>query len=75
MIIFDQGNLIAFDAKNGQVAWRFQSVGISSVVADSSGKLYISTTTAGPDQIKYSEEISITSKIHPSIVKLDSATG
>jgi outer membrane protein assembly factor BamB len=72
---FDQGNLIAFDAKNGQVAWRLQSVGISSVVADSSGKLYVSTTTAGPDQIKYSEEISITSKIRPSILKVDSATG
>jgi outer membrane protein assembly factor BamB len=75
LYFFDQGNLIAFDAKNGQVGWRFQSVGISSVMADSNGKLYISTTTAGPDQIKYSEEISITGKIHPSIVKLDAATG
>jgi hypothetical protein len=75
LFFFDQGNLIAFDAKNGQVAWRMQSVGISSVVSDSNGKLYVSTTTAGPDQIKYSEEISITSKIQPSIVKVDAATG
>ena len=72
---FDQGNLIAFDAKNGQVAWRLQSVGISSLALDQSGKLYVSTTTAGPDQIKYSEEISITTKIHPSILKVDPATG
>ncbi|MGZ8901564.1 MAG: outer membrane protein assembly factor BamB family protein, partial [Limisphaerales bacterium] len=65
LYFFDQGNLIAFDSKNGQVAWRLQSVGISSIVRDPDGKLYVSTTTAGPDQIKFSEEVSLTDKIHP----------
>ncbi|MGZ8939983.1 MAG: outer membrane protein assembly factor BamB family protein, partial [Limisphaerales bacterium] len=75
LYFFDQGNLIAFDSKNGQVAWRLQSVGISSIVRDPDGKLYVSTTTAGPDQIKFSEEVSLTDKIHPSILKVDPATG
>ncbi|MGZ8901450.1 MAG: hypothetical protein ACXW3Z_15270, partial [Limisphaerales bacterium] len=57
------------------VAWRLQSVGISSIVRDPDGKLYVSTTTAGPDQIKFSEEVSLTDKIHPSILKVDPATG
>ena len=75
LYFFDQGNLIAFDPKNGQVAWRLQSVGISSIARDQSGKLYVSTTTAGPEQIKYSEEVSLTDKIHPAILKVDPATG
>ena len=75
LFFFDQGNLIAFDLKNGQVAWRLQSVGISSLKADPAGKLYVASTTAGPDQIKYSEEISINNKIHPVLLKVDPATG
>jgi outer membrane protein assembly factor BamB len=75
LYFFDQGNLIGFEAKNGQVAWRLQSVGISSIARDQSGKLYVSTTTAGPEQIKYSEEVSLTDKIHPAILKVDPATG
>jgi outer membrane protein assembly factor BamB len=75
LFFFDQGNLIAFDAKNGQVAWRLQSVGISSLKIDPAGKLYVATTTAGPDQIKYSEEISINEKIHPVLMKVDPSSG
>jgi len=75
LYFFDQGNLIAFDSKNGQVAWRLQSVGISFLKADQAGKLYVATTTAGVDQIKYSEEISINEKIRPVLMKVDPATG
>lgn len=75
LYLWDQGNLSALDAKNGQVAWRLQSVGITGVVTDSSGKLYVSSTTAGTDQIKYSEDLSLSSKTQPAILKVDANSG
>jgi outer membrane protein assembly factor BamB len=69
------GNLTAFDAKKGDVDWRLESVGISEVNLDSRGKLYLSTTTAGPDQIRPSQNIVVNNRILPVIMKVEPSTG
>ncbi len=71
----DLGMLTRFDTATGNVRWRYNSVGISSILADEKGGLYVSTTTAGPDSIKYSQQIDVRNKIYHVIVKLDAGTG
>jgi hypothetical protein len=71
----DLGILARYDLATGTVRWRLNSVGISRIQADERGKLYINTTTAGPESIKYSEQINIHDKIHPVILKVDPETG
>lgn len=71
----DLGMLTRFDTVTGNVRWRYNSVGISSIIADDSGGLYVSTTTAGPESITYSQQIDVRNKIYPVIVKLDAGSG
>ena len=73
--IYDQGTLTCFEARSGEVKWRYQTVGVSGMCADAKGKLYVCSTTAGPDNIKYSDDISLSDQIHPMILKMDPATG
>jgi len=71
----DPGVLTCFDLTTGNVRWRLNSVGISRILADLKGKIYITTTTADVDNIKFSQQHNIHSKIHPVIEKVDPATG
>jgi len=73
--VADPGVLTCFDHATGSARWRLSSVGISSVQADERGKIYLVTTTAGPDKIKFSQEHNIHEKIHPVLMKVDPATG
>ncbi len=71
----DLGMLTRFDLLTGNVRWRYNSVGISKLLSDARGGLYVDTTSAGPESIQYSQQINIKDKIHPVLVKLDPATG
>ena len=71
----DQGILTRFDLATGNVRWRLNSVGVSSIQADQRGKLYVTSTTAGPDSIKYSQQINIYNKILPVLMKVDPDSG
>jgi hypothetical protein len=71
----DQGILTRFDIANGNVRWRLNSVGVSSIQADQRGKLYVTSTTAGPESIKYSQQINIYNKILPVLMKVDPESG
>jgi outer membrane protein assembly factor BamB len=75
LYVFDQGALTAFDARDGAVKWRVQSVGIRKVAQDARGGLYMVTTTAGADQIEASRNIGPGSKINTLLMKLDGASG
>jgi hypothetical protein len=75
VLFADLGMLTCFDLATGTVRWRKNSVGISHVQADSRGRIYVSSTTAGPDHIKYSLQVNIHEKIYPVILKLDPGTG
>jgi hypothetical protein len=75
LYVFDRGMLTSFDAATGQVRWRLTSVGISQVQPDGQGCLYVTSTTASPDTIQFSQQFNLSSKVNPVILKVDTATG
>lgn len=75
LYVIDQGVLSAFDLKTGNARWRLPSVGIASLFFDDQGMLYVNSTTAGPESIKYSRQIDLTAKPSGVILKLDPHTG
>ncbi len=75
LFVFDQGMLTSFDASTGAVHWRLTSVGISQVQLDGQKHLYVTSTTASPDTIQFSQQVDIASKAGPVILKVDAATG
>jgi outer membrane protein assembly factor BamB len=74
LYFFDQGTLTAFDTRDGRVAWRLPSVGITQVVPAGSS-LYVASTTAGPESIQYSKDVTLNEKIAKVLHKVDAATG
>lgn len=75
LFVFDQGVLSAFDLKTGTAQWRVPSVGISGLFFDEAGMMYVNTTTAGPDSIKFSKQIDVTSRTSGLILKIDPRSG
>lgn len=73
--IADQGVLTALNAAAGEVKWRLPSVGVSGLFFDSAGMMYVNTTSADPDSVKYSRQIDVLGAANPVILKLDAATG
>lgn len=75
LYIFDQAVLTAFDLASGNARWRLPSVGIVGLFFDDQGMLYVNTTSANPDDIKYSRQIDITKATDDVLMKVDPATG
>lgn len=75
LIVFDQGVLSAFDLQTGNARWRVPSVGISGLFFDPQGMMYVNSTTAGPDSIKYSRQIDVTARTSGLILKIDPRAG
>jgi len=75
LYVFDQAVLTAFDIVTGNARWRLPSVGVVGLFFDDQGMLYVNTTTADPENIKYSRQIDITQKIDAILLKIDPQTG
>ena len=75
LYVFDQAVLTAFDLANGNARWRLPSVGVVGLFFDDQGMVYVNTTTADPDTIRYSRQIDVTQKIEAILYKLDPQTG
>ena len=75
LYVADQGVLSAFDVANGNARWRLPTVGITGMFFDDSGMIYVNTTTASHDTIKYSRQIDVTQKIDPIVLKINPRTG
>jgi len=75
LFIYDQGVLSAFDLVTGNARWRLPSVGIAGMYFDDAGMIYLNTTTAGLDKIKYSRQIDVNDRTGDVVLKLDSRTG
>jgi len=73
--VVDQGMLTSFAKASGNVRWRLPSVGITGILFDDQGTLYVNSTTASPDSLKYSKQIDITTKVTSQVLKVDPATG
>ena len=75
LYVFDQAVLTAFDLATGNARWRVPTVGVVGLFFDDHGMLYVNTTTADPENIRYSRQIDITQKIQASLLKIDPQTG
>jgi hypothetical protein len=75
LYVFDAGVLTAFDLATGNVRWRLPSVGIAGLFFDDEGMVYVNTTTAGPDSLKYSNQIDISRKDASVVMKIEPKAG
>jgi outer membrane protein assembly factor BamB len=75
LFIFDQGVLTAFDRATGNVRWRLPSVGVAGLFFDDQGMIYVNTTSASQESIKYSRQIDISEKTSQMVLKVDPKTG
>lgn len=74
LYFFDQGVLSAFSLPGGEVRWRIPTVGVTKLQFDPQGMLYVDSTTATPQDIQYSDQISF-DKILPMLMKIDPQSG
>jgi len=75
LYVFDQAVLTAFDVATGNVRWRLPSVGIIGLFFDDKGMMYVNSTTASPENIKYSRQIDINQTTEAILLKIDPKTG
>jgi outer membrane protein assembly factor BamB len=75
LYVFDQAVLTAFDLATGNAVWRLPSVGIVGLFFDDKGMMYVNSTTASPENIKYSKQIDINQKTDAIFLKVDPKTG
>ncbi|MBU6410650.1 MAG: PQQ-binding-like beta-propeller repeat protein, partial [Verrucomicrobia bacterium] len=74
LYVFDAAVLTAFDPAAGNVLWRLPSIGILGLFFDQ-GMVYVNTTTANLNNLKYSRQIDVTRKIRSVLLKVDPKTG
>jgi outer membrane protein assembly factor BamB len=75
LYIYDDATLAAFDLSSGNARWRLPSVGISGLFFDDKGDIYLSTSTASLDSIKYSKQIDINNPTQGVLMKIDPQAG
>jgi outer membrane protein assembly factor BamB len=75
LYVFDAGVLTAFDLKTGNARWRLPSVGIAGIFFDDHDLMYVNTTTASPDSIRYQRQIDVSDKVSFVVLKVDSRNG
>ncbi|HLH54303.1 MAG TPA: PQQ-binding-like beta-propeller repeat protein [Verrucomicrobiae bacterium] len=75
LYVFDEGVLSAFDLPTGNARWRLPSVGIAGIFLDDNDKLYVNTTTASHESLKYSRQIDLSRKVSAAVLKIDSRSG
>jgi hypothetical protein len=75
LYVFDQGVLTAFERGTGNVRWRLPSVGVAGLFFDDKNMMYVNTTTASLEKLKYSRQIDISQKATSIVLKIDPRTG
>lgn len=75
LFFHDRGMLTCFETATGNVFWRLQSVGVSKVLFDAKDNLYVETTTDSADSLKFSQQVDVSKKVHPLILKVDPEKG
>ncbi len=71
LYVFDQGGLVAFDLATGSRRWGLPSIGIAGLFFDDQDNIYVNSTTAGLDSIKYSRQIDISQNARPVVFKIN----
>lgn len=73
--LFDQGVLTCFELPTGNARWRLPTIGTAGLFFDDKGMIYVNTTTASPDSVKYTRQVDISAKTHNLVLKVDPKTG
>jgi outer membrane protein assembly factor BamB len=75
LFVADAGVLTAFDLHTGEARWRLPTIGITGMFLDDAGMIYVNSTTANLDKLRYSRQIDIAQKIDPVVMKIDPDSG
>jgi len=75
LFVVDRGMVTAFDLASGNVRWRLPGVGTSGLLFDERGMIYLNTTDAAQEKVKYSQQIDIENKTRALILKVDPQSG
>jgi hypothetical protein len=75
LYVFDQATLTAFDLASGNVRWRVPTIGIVGLFFDDQGSMYVNSTTADLESIRYSRQIDINKKTAASVLHINCKTG
>jgi outer membrane protein assembly factor BamB len=75
LYVFDEATLTAFDLASGNVRWRVPSIGIVGLFFDEKGMLYVNSTTASLDSLKYSRQIDVNATKQAAVLKIDPKSG
>jgi putative pyrroloquinoline-quinone binding quinoprotein len=75
LYVADAAMLTAFDIANGNVIWRVPTVGISSMFFGADGMIYLNTTSADPETLKFAKQIDIGTHTGPIVMKIDPKEG
>jgi outer membrane protein assembly factor BamB len=75
LYVCDEGVLTAFDLASGAARWRLVSVGIVGLFFDDQGRLYVNTTSANPESLRYSRQINLAERAVSVIYQLDPRDG
>jgi hypothetical protein len=67
--------LSAFDLKTGNARWRLPTVGIAALYFDEAGNIYVNTTGASHESIKFSRQIDVTEAPGSVVLKVNPADG
>jgi len=75
LYFFDEGVLACFELATGNARWRLPTVGVTKILFGDKDVLYVDTTTGSADKLKYSQQIDISDKSYPVILKVDAKSG
>jgi hypothetical protein len=75
LYFFDKGVLSCFDLATGNARWRQPTVGVTKLMFDHAGMLYVDATSGSVDSVRYSQQIDVSDKKYPVILKMDPKTG
>ena len=75
LYVYDAATVTAFDLATGNVRWRVPTIGTVGLFFDDQGALYVNSTTADLDTLRFERQIDIQKKIVASVLRVDCETG
>ena len=75
LYVYDQATLNAYDLASGNVRWRVPTIGIVGMFFDDLGSMYVNSTSADLDTIRFARQIDIGKKITAAVLRIDCKTG
>jgi len=75
LYVYDEAGLTAFDLASGNVRWHVPTIGIVGLFFDDLGSVYVNSTTADLDSIRFARQIDINKKTTASVLRVDLKTG